>query len=518
MQEILDLAYGYVRGVWRRRWVIAIVAWLICLVGWVMVLQMPDQYRSSARVHVDTQSMLRPLLRGLAADTNISGELAFITRTLLSRANLEKVARMTDLDLQAKTPEQLDSLLNSLRGRISFAGERDGKVYNIGFNDEDPELARRVVQAILTLFVEGSLGSTRKDTDNTQRFLDQQIAEYEARLIESESRLKEFKKTNVGLMSRSGGDYYARLQQTMSQLNESKLQLQEATERRDELVEQVQDAEDDIEDGLLFSPGTASVSTPLDGRIQNLEVQLDNLLLKYTEKHPDVVSLRQQLLGLKAEREESLANTVGNDTGIGTNPVIQQLTISLGEAEAAVSSIKVRVGEYQQRIEYLEKMVDTIPEVEAALKNLNRDYGIIKKSYEQLLSRRESARMGQQADESGDSIKFSVIEPPRVPRHPTGPNRQLFMVMVLGGGLGAGIALAFLLSQIRSTFDDRVTLRNATGFPVLGALSMEWTPAQRVRMRVETITFTVLMLLLLVAYGGVSLFEAEGVRLMAKLG
>ncbi len=517
MQEVLDLVYGYVRGIWRRRWVIAIVAWLVCLVGWVVVLQMPDQYRSSARVHVDTQSMLRPLLRGLAADTNIGGEVAFITRTLLSRANLEKVARMTDLDLQAKTPEELDSLLNSLRGRISFSGERDGKVYNIGFSDQDPELARRVVQAVLTLFVESSLGSTRKDTDSAQRFLDEQIAEYEARLIESENRLKEFKQQNVGLMSRSGGDYYAQMQRVMSQLKEAEFQLREAAERRDELMEQLQDAEDDLEDGLLFSPGGSGVSTPMDGRIQNLEAQLDGLLLKYTDKHPDVVSLRQQLKVLKAERDQQMVTAVENDTGIATNPVIQQLKISLGEAEALVSSSKVRVSEYKQRIEYLDKMVDTIPEVEAALKNLNRDYGIIKSSYEQLLSRRESARMAQQADETGDGVKFSVIEPPRVPREPTGPNRQLYMVMTLGGGLGAGIVLAFLLSQLRSTFDDRGSLRNATGFPVLGTLSMEWTPTQRLRMRVETIVFTASILLLLVAYGGVSLFEAQGVALMAKL-
>ncbi len=516
MQEILDQVYGYVRGIWRRRWVMVLIAWLVCVTGWIVVLKMPDQYTASARVHLDTQSMLRPLLRGLATQANIGQQVALLTRTLLSRPNLEKVARMTDLDLKAKTPAEMESLLDSLGGRISFAKTRQNNLYNISFKDSDPALAKKVVQSLLTIFVESSLGSSRKDTDSAQHFLDEQIKVYEARLIEAEDRLKEFKRKNVGIMPGEGGSYYGRLQTAMSQLKEAQLQQQEAINRRDELMSQLEDAEDDLEDDLLSGVMLGAASSPLDARMQNLQVKLDEMLLKYTEKHPDVVSIQTTISGLQAEKQAEIESM--SENSFGENPIIQQLKIALGEAEAVVASINVRVAEYKKRVERLQEMVNTIPQVEAELKNLNRDYGIVKSSYGTLLSRRESARMGQEADESGESVQFRVIDPPRVPLEPSGPNRTMFMSIVLLVGLGAGLGMAFLLSQLKSTFDNRTTLRNVTEFPVLGTISMEWTPAQRLRMRIETMVFTVFSLVLLMAYGLVILFQDKGISLLARLG
>lgn len=521
MQELLDQVYGYVRGVWRRRWPMILVAWLVCLVGWPFVLNMPDQYEASAKVHVDTRSMLGPLLRGLAAQTNLGQEVALVTRTLLSRPNLEKVARMTDLDLRAKTPAAMESLIDSLQGRISLRGTGRANIYTISFKDEDPQLAKKVVQSLMTIFVESSLGSTRKDTDTAQRFLDEQIAEYEARLIEAENRLKEFKRNNFAIMTGEGQSYYGRLQTATTQLKEAELQLEEAVNRRNELEMQLEDAEMDLEDGLL-TQSRMSVSSPLDARIQNLQVKLDELLLKYTDKHPDVVAIQTTIDELEAQRLQELEQMSGAESGVsgaasGENPIIQQLKIALGEAEAVVASLKVRVGEYKKRVDFLEERVDTIPEVEAQLKNLNRDYGIIKSSYESLLQRREQARMAEKADATGEGVKFRVIEPPRVPMEPAGPNRTLFMGIVLLAGLGAGVGTAFLLSQLKTTFDNRVTLRNVTEFPVLGAISMEWTPAQRVKMRVEAVVFTFLTLMLMAAYGATVLFQDKGVSLMSRV-
>ncbi|MCF6239685.1 MAG: Wzz/FepE/Etk N-terminal domain-containing protein, partial [Candidatus Marinimicrobia bacterium] len=410
MQDILNQVYGHVRGVWRRRWVMVLIAWLVCMVGWVVVLKMPDQYTASARVYLDTQSMLRPLLKGLATQSNVGQEVKLITRTLLSRPNLEKVARMTDLDLRAKTPAEMESLLDSLGGRISFVKTREADLYNIGFSDSDPMLAKKVVQSLLTIFVEASLGSSRQDTNSAQRFLNEQIEVYEARLIESENRLKEFKRKNVGIMPGEGGSYYSRLQLAMSQMKEAQLQQQEAINRRDELVYQLEDAEDDLEDDLLSGAMMGAVSSPLDMRIQGLQVRLDELLLRYTEKHPDVVSVQTTISALQVEKQAEVEamSERASESSFGENPIIQQLKIAMSEAEAVVASINVRADEYQRRARQLQEMVNTIPQVEDELMNLNRDYGIVKSSYETLLSRRESTRMGQAADERGETVQFRV--------------------------------------------------------------------------------------------------------------
>nr|MDQ2695567.1 Wzz/FepE/Etk N-terminal domain-containing protein [Pseudomonadota bacterium] len=151
MHDIIDQFFSYLRGVWRHRWYALLVAWLVCLGGWALVYKLPDQYQASAQVYVDTQTMLRPLLKGLAVDINPDSQIVLMTQTLLSRPNLEKVTRMTDLDLKARDSNAMDALVADLAGRISLQAAGRVNLYNISFTDHDPQLAKRVVQALLTI-------------------------------------------------------------------------------------------------------------------------------------------------------------------------------------------------------------------------------------------------------------------------------------------------------------------------------------------------------------------------------
>ncbi|HCB12232.1 MAG TPA: chain length-determining protein, partial [Gammaproteobacteria bacterium] len=161
MNEIIGQLLDYLRGIWRNRWYTLICAWIVCLIGWVVVYRMPDQYQASARVFVDTQSVLRPLLQGLAVSVNPDAQIGLMTRTLLSRPNLEKIARNADLDIRAQDTEALDNLLNGLQKRIQLASGGRENLYTITFIDRDPQLAKKVVQAVVTVFVENLLGETR---------------------------------------------------------------------------------------------------------------------------------------------------------------------------------------------------------------------------------------------------------------------------------------------------------------------------------------------------------------------
>ncbi|MCB1766023.1 MAG: chain length determinant family protein, partial [Candidatus Competibacteraceae bacterium] len=165
MQEIIGQLLDYLRGIWRNRWYAMVCAWIICLIGWAVVYRMPDQYQASARVFVDTQSVLRPLLQGLAVTVNPDAQIGLMTRTLLSRPNLEKIARNADLDIRAQDTDALEDLLNSLQKHIGLASAGRENLYTITFTDRDPQVAKKVVQAVVTVFVENLLGETRQDTD-----------------------------------------------------------------------------------------------------------------------------------------------------------------------------------------------------------------------------------------------------------------------------------------------------------------------------------------------------------------
>ncbi len=520
MQEVVAQILQHVRAAWCYRWYILLVAWPLCVGGWVFVQAMPDQYQATARVYLDTQSILKPLLKGLAVDSNTKSEVELMTRTLLSRPNLEKVARMTDLDLQAKTPEQMDILLDKLLSKITIEDtRRQSGLFRIAYEDSNPQLAKRVVQSLLTIFMESTLGESRKDTDVASRFLDQQLKEYEARLVASEERLKEFKRENLGRMPTQGRDYYESLQVAISDLEMAQLQLKEAANRRQELHRQM----DDNETLFGFGPLPTVSNTPaLNARIQNLQTRMDELLLKFTDQHPDVQAVKNTIADLEKQRSEVLAAQAKTQVAPApeeatVNPYQAQMKLALSEAEANVASLMARVGAYQKRVDELKQLVDIIPEVEAQLKQLNRDYDVTKTNYETLLARRESASISEQLEQSADAVKFRVVDPPYVPSVASGPNRPMFTSGALLGGLAAGIVFAFFLSQLNPTFNSRRSLMEVTGLPVLGGVSMIWTATQIRKKRFELLGFSVLTAVLVALYGVIITVQLLEIDVLSKV-
>jgi len=500
MRELYELFLVYLRGVWRYRWVVMLVAWLVNIVGWGVVYQLPDKYQSSARVHVDTQSMLQPLLRGLTIETNSGQRVRIVTRTLLSRPNMEKLARMTDLDLVALTPADMEKLLDDLGNNIGISSAQGQDLYTISYANSDRQLAKRVVQSLLTIFVESTLGESRDETDSAQEFVEQQIKAYEAKLEAAELRLAEFKRTHVGMMPGSAQDYYGQQQAAKVDLQQALLLLQESENRVEQFEMQLEDDEDSY---LLYSELQPEMGSALDMRIQNLRERMDELLLRYTEKHPDVLEITRLIAELEIKREEDHVLMDELDIGPEGNTAYQQMKMQLIQAEAQVASVTARVEEYKRRVVLLQEKVDSVPRIEAELKQLDRDYSIHQQNYQGLLARRESANIAEQAEISGDQLKFRVVDPPRVPLEPSFPNRPLLMTAVLAGSLVAGIFMALLLYMLRPTFDNSRRIMEVLGRPVLGGVSMIHTGEWRVRHRNALVAYSIAGVGLLVLYGGI---------------
>ncbi len=514
MQELIEQLLGYLKGIWNKRWYAMAIVWIICLAGWGYIYKMPDQFQSTGKLYIDTQSLLRPLLRGLAIQTNVEQQIRLMVKTLLTRPNVIKIINIADLDHYVETDEQMDKLIKSLQGKIKISKTGRENLYTISVNDPDPEIAQRIVQATLTVFVENTLGEGREESDSARKFIDKQIKEYEKRLVQAEQRLKDFKQQNYEMLS-SGQDYYGRMKSDMEQLKQTELQLKEAIEQKNALEEELEDLEDDLDsyDLIPKSAGGSglAVSSSYDARIEKLKADLDNYLINYTEKHPDVISTRRVLKELEAKRAKEIAqykaqlkksgkdDVVSED--VSNNPVYQQLKISLGQANAQVKTLQIRVDEFKKRYEEMKKLVNTIPEIDAKLVALNRDYGVTKGQYNKLLQRRESARISRSVDQTTDSVQFRVIEQPRVIEEPVGPNRILLSSIVLVVALGVGIGFAFVLSQVKPVFNSVNSISSATSYPILGSVSAISSPVQRHRRLMMVLTFFLLLLALFAVYG-----------------
>lgn len=521
MEEQLALVIRYLRMVWHYRWLALVTAFVVCIAGWVFVITLPSAYEVNSKVFLDTRSMLQPVLRGLAVDTNAREQAVdMVRRTLLTRPNLESVIRSTDMDLQAKSPEQFEGLVEALRGSVKIAGDVRNNIFTIGYTHTDPQMALRVVESFLNIFVEKSLGQSRKDSTSTRQFIEQQIKDYEARLNAAEERLKEFKRRNMGILPGEGGDYYAQRGVVASQLEDARLLLREATNRRDELRRQVEGEEPTF--GIMgMPPAPMAVSGPHSGRIQQLSEQLDGLLLKYTEQHPDVVSLKELIARLEKQNEEAIAEQQAfapAEPSVGVqSESLQMLKVALGQAEAEVAALSARVNSYEEKAAELEKRIDEALNVEQELKALDRDYDINKRNYDELVKRRESLRLADDADKSTDQIQFNIVEPPRAPIHPTSPDRVLFSTAVLVVGFGAGIALALGLSLIRPAFYSRADLSTVTDLPVLGSVSRILTSEESVKRRLGYAAFLGGAVVLLLVYGGLVTLHGLHINVMDKL-
>jgi hypothetical protein len=187
--------------------------------------------------------------------------------------------------------------------------------------------------------------------------------------------------------------------------------------------------------------------------------------------------------------------------------------MSLTEAELEVTTVRGKLGDQERRVAELRRAVDTVPEVEAELKRLNRDYDVTKKQYEELLGSLESARLSEQAEQSSDDIKFKIIDPPVASLQPVAPNRPLFLTIVLLAALGAGGALAFLQNQLAPVFTSRRRLAELTRVPVLGTITLVQTSQQRLTARVAAVAFGGAVLALVAAYALTVTLQEQGVHL-----
>jgi polysaccharide chain length determinant protein (PEP-CTERM system associated) len=535
MQALVEQVLNELRGAWRfRRYALA-VAWGVCLFGWFVVLAIPDTYQSSARVNVDTRTALGSVVDGLVVRVDVESQLNLVRQTLLGRANLEKVAQQVGLDVTARTGPEREALLSSIMSRIEIALEppmtRDPRIPNtlfrITFTDHDRATTLKVVDVLLNSFVEDTMGTDRNGTALAQRFLREQLNDYGRRLAEVEGRLAEFKKKNMGLVPGDEGGYFQRLTTEIQEVKRLQSTLTIANSRRAELQRQLRGETPYVPPADGSGPRntqTNGSAGPQDtaGRIQDTQAHLDDLLLRYTEKHPEVIATKETLEALKARQQEELAALRRGDPGAAalanatSNPVYQSIQTQLNQADVTIAELRSQLADRQRNEGELRRLVDTAPEVEAEYARLTRDYDVTKTQYNALLERLEKARLSGDAEQTG-VVKFNIVDPPSAGFKPIFPNRPLFLFAVLVVGLGTGAAVAYVMNMMRPVFANSRSLADLTGLPVLGSVTRSWVEKYRAQLRRGLLRYSLASGLLFVVFIVVVVAQQPGSRLLRQV-
>ncbi|MDE2517598.1 MAG: hypothetical protein KGL12_16345 [Rhodospirillales bacterium] len=498
MEALRLLLQRYLRAAWRRRWLGIALAWLICGLGWVGVYLVPNEFESSARLYVNADAILTPLLRGIAAESSPEAQLQVLQRTLLSRPNLEKLISKTDLDLQVNNATDRERLISQLSANIKVTPQT-ANLFTISYRNPNPRLARDVVQTLLTIFVESATGGNRTDMENARRFLEHQIASYEQQLRAAERRRADFRAKYMDILPSDMSPGVSAVENARNQVTTIEGQLQDAIMKRDAIKQELQTTP-----AMLVVESGASGLNPNDqaNELQQAELRLQQLLQVDTDQHPDVIAQRRLIAALeKAPKTPAKAAADLGPKRSVPNPVYDQLKVALVQADGQVGSLQRQADDSTRYLDRLEKIQREQPGLIAEYQNMDRDYGVLRKNYEELLSRLQSANIAQAADTTADKVKLQIVDPPTLPRLPVAPNRLLLITGVLILGLGAGGTVMMLLGQLDRSFTTVDDLR-AIGLPVLGGISILTLPPFRQRF-MTVARFAAALLALVMIYGGI---------------
>jgi polysaccharide chain length determinant protein (PEP-CTERM system associated) len=527
IEHVLD----EVRGAWRFRWIALGVAFAIALIGWAIVFALPDRYAAEARVFVDTRTALKPALQGLTTDQNVDAQINFVRQSLLEGPQLEAIAKQTGVLLPTVTDERaraqvLDGFSNRVTLTVVNAGNQGderstaGTIYEFHYEDLSRARALNVVDTLLSTFVEQTLGGKREGSENAQKFLEAQINDYEQRLSVAEDKLATFKKKNLGLMPSDQGGYFADLEKETDAAKKAEVDLSIAVSRREELTKQLHSDQAVSEAGTTGTMvgGTNSVGGDTLSRIQQTQARLDELLLKYTDQHPDVIATRSTLEELKKRRAAELESLRRGDasavaaSGAGSNPVYQSMQLELNKVNVEIAALRQELAQHQTTVADLKARLNSAPQVEAEYQQLNRDYDVNKAQYTALLESYQKARLGERADNAG-SVRFEIVLPPTAPVVPVWPKRTTFLAVIWMLALAAGAGLAYGLHVLKPIVSSVRGANEATGFPVLGVVSEAFPTRDRARVARNLWRFCAASAGLLVAFAIVLALNWSGARL-----
>ena len=470
MNNIYDELRSALHSIWHRRWLALAVAWAVCLLGWLVVAMVPNTYESNARLYVQLDDALSEVT-GVGVG-NRKRDIDRVQQTLTSAVNLEKVIRSTAVGEEITTPKQMEAAVLGLAKKIKVENVKDN-LFEITaeFGDgsrsdaENAKIAQDIAQKLIDIFREENLAGNRGEMTQSLDFMNQQLADRQKELEAAEQKRLAFEASHPELIQ-GGASALQRLESSRSELRGIYADLAAA-----------QSALAAINGQLAGTPQSLPGIGPQGGArgaLAEAQAMLSGLRSRgLTENHPDVIAARNQVNALKG--------AAASESGPGgmPNPAYSSLQSIKAERQANVQSLMARRAAIQSDISRVTGMQINNPELAAEQQRINRDYDVLKQQYDKLLQDREELRLRGQVETEHNAVKFEVIDPPTTPRAPVAPNRPLLLMAVLVMGVGAGVAAAFAIGQLRSTFATTAKLERVTGLPVLGAISQTLTDSAR---------------------------------------
>lgn len=442
IQFIIDTLRAVKLELYRHR-MAAVILFMVVTAG-VLTLGYvtPKSYTSQAVLYADQSNILQPLLRGKAELTQLD-RINEAREMMQSRSFLEQIALDTGFIRGGETDVVRNQAISLLRKQVGIRVS-NRNFLELTYTSGDPNTSFQVLSAVLNRFVERTVRKKRSESQGAFEFIDSQVKTYQRQLEEAEQRLKEFKSAN---QDGTEGNVLSRIEALRRDIENLKLEIQQ-TESEVQLTRRQLQNEQPVR-RITVDPGKSSA----ERRLANLRQEQDSLLLRYHERHPDVVSVQDQIADL--ERQVSTQTDDDRDgaiTEVMENPVYENLKIQLSDSITRLAVQKNRLASLERLLGEGFERSQRVAENQAQLSELTRDYDVTRGVYEDMLQRREKARLSMTLDVQGEGVSYKIQEPASYPTHWDG--LQLYQVGLAGPFLGSAMVLGLLVMLVM--FDQRV--------------------------------------------------------------
>jgi len=483
IRDYLDIA-------WRRKWFLIIPFVLTIMATIVYIKCMPEVYRASTLILVEPQKLPTSYVKPTVIES-VQDHLRTVTDQIMSRTYLERVINEFNLypELRQKVP--LETVIEKMRHCIEVR-VRKRRVFTVSFEDPDPVIAMKVANRLASMFIEENLKVREERAEETLVFLEKELERVRKLLKEQEKKISEFRAKHLGALPeqleanlRTLDRLQLQLQNTNEALQmaeQTKMQLQQQLSQVKELAK-LSNTNSATDTNLIDIDNTADKVTDTtaeeDSQLSKLEKQLALLQLKYTDKHPDIVKLKElirlrkfisKLEKEKQENPEQNASSEERSSLPESNPLIAQIKAQLAQVNAEISKLKIEREELQKKIKEYQRRVEITPKIEQQLKELTRGYTVTKKEYQSLLDKKLQAELAANMEREQKGEQFKILDPAKLPEKPYKPNKSKLLLVgfVLGLGLGAGCAL--LVEYMDHSFYKIEDLEAFTNLPVLACI------------------------------------------------
>jgi polysaccharide chain length determinant protein (PEP-CTERM system associated) len=458
--------------------IFAAIALLALLFG-LFVLE--KSYQSSTTILAQQSDIIQPLLEGRAVPTGTIDHAGIARQVIFSRKVLSEILVVGGWLRDEPSPVEQDRMMERIKGAMQVTSPRPNLI-EISYRDSDPMRAFRVTDALARLFIEESRAAKERESRDAYDFIDSQVQDYHAKLTEAEQALLQYRSRNVDAHPGSEADANARINALRTQVEQSRMTLLEQQSRAQSLEAQLA--------GESEVTAVQTRESLYRAQMMELQSQLDRLLLTYTDQYPDVVRTRHQIADIQRQLEQEQTRRQSGERsaspfdGAQFNPLYQELRTRLAEVRRELAASSSRLGIAESMLADELNRARRIAASEGDLAELTRDYEVNRDIYQDLLRRRENARVSMVLDQEQRGLTFRIQDPAVMPLRPTG----LRLMHVAAAGLAAAVVVPLGLLFVAARFDPRIRSAGQLerlGVPLLATIPAYATPRDRNRQRLR---------------------------------